>query len=54
MAVTPNPKQENPGVVQVAVSAKQYQHFTLDACGPGPMFSFASDSRGDSLLFVAN
>lgn len=51
MAVTRTPKIPNPNVVKVAVSAGQFLHFTLDAGGPIPIFSFASDVKG--ILFQA-
>jgi len=51
MAVTRTPITPNPNVVPVAVSSGQFLHFVLDAGGPIPIFSFASDVRG--ILFQA-
>jgi hypothetical protein len=46
MAVTRTPAVENPGIVKVATSTGQYLHFTVDAKGPIPIFTFASSVKG--------
>jgi hypothetical protein len=46
MAVTRTPTVENPGVVKVATSEGQYLHFTVNAGGPIPIFTFASSAKG--------
>jgi hypothetical protein len=46
MAVTRTVTTANPAVVQVAVSSGQFLHFVLDAGGPIPMFSLASNVKG--------
>jgi hypothetical protein len=46
MAVTRTPTVENPDVVKVATSGGQFLHFTVDAGGPIPIFTFASSVRG--------
>jgi len=46
MAVTRTEIIPNPVVVPVGVSAGQFLHFILDASGPIPIFSFASDIKG--------
>jgi hypothetical protein len=46
MAVTRTPTVENPGVVKVATSKSAYLHFTVDAGGPIPIFTFASSAKG--------
>ncbi len=46
MAVTRTPTIENPDAVKVATSAQQFLHFTLEACGPLPIFTFASSVKG--------
>jgi hypothetical protein len=46
MAVTRTPKTPNPTVIAVAVSAGQFLNFILDAGGPLPVFSFASNVKG--------
>ena len=51
MAVTRTPTTPNPNAVPVVVSAGQFLHFVLDAGGPIPIFSFASDVKG--ILFQA-
>jgi hypothetical protein len=51
MAVTRTPTVPNPGGVKVSVSTGQYLHFTLDAGGPIPIFSFGSSVKG--VLFEA-
>jgi hypothetical protein len=51
MPVTMVPTVPNPGAVRVAVGAGQFLHFIVDAVGPIPIFSFASNIKG--LLFEA-
>ena len=51
MAITRNPTVNNPGSVKAAVSKGQFLHFTVDAGGPIPIFSFASSAKG--LLYEA-
>ena len=51
MAVIRTPITANPVVVPAKVSAGQFLHFVLDAGGPIPIFSFASDVKG--VLFQA-
>jgi hypothetical protein len=51
MAVTRTPNTANPNVVPVKVTAGEYLHFIIDAGGPIPIFSFASDVKG--VLFQA-
>ena len=51
MVVTRTPTTPNPNVVQVKVTAGEFLHFIIDAGGPIPIFSFASDVRG--VLFQA-
>ena len=51
MPVTIVPTVPNPGAVRVAVGAGQFLHFIVDAAGPVPIFSFASNIKG--LLFEA-
>ena len=46
MGVTRTPIVANPGGVKVAVASGQYLHFTLDAGGPEPIFSFESNVKG--------
>src|ERR1039458_9383059 len=46
MAVTRTPITPNPMVVPVAASAGQFLHLVLDAGGPIPIFSYASDVKG--------
>lgn len=46
MAVTRTPTVENPSVVQIATGAGQYLHFTVNAAGPIPIFTFASSVKG--------
>ena len=46
MAVTRTPTVENPGVVTVTPGAGQYLHFTVNAAGPVPIFTFASSAKG--------
>ena len=46
MSVTRTPKTENPGVVQVSKATGEFLHFTLDARGPVPIFSFVSSVKG--------
>jgi hypothetical protein len=46
MAVTRTPIVENPGIVKVTTSSGQYLHFTADAGGPIPIFTFASSVKG--------
>ncbi len=46
MAVTRTPRTENPGVVPVSKAAGEHLHFTLDAGGPVPIFSFVSSVKG--------
>jgi hypothetical protein len=45
-AVTRKVTIPNPTAVQVNVNAGQFLHFTLDAKGPVPIFSFASNIKG--------
>jgi hypothetical protein len=51
MAVTRTPTVENPDVIKVATSGGQFLHFTIDADGPIPIFTFASSVKG--VLFEA-
>jgi len=51
MAVTRTPVTPNPNVVPVKVTAGEFLHFVIDAAGPIPIFSFASDVKG--VLFQA-
>jgi hypothetical protein len=51
MAVTRTAVVANPGTVKVAVSTGEFLHFIVDAGGPIPIFSFASDVKG--VLFQA-
>jgi hypothetical protein len=51
MAVTRTATIANPNVITVAVSAGEFLHFVLEAGGPIPIFSFASDVKG--VLFQA-
>ena len=46
MAVTRTATIGNPGGVKVAVSAGEFLHFILEAKGPIPVFSFASNVKG--------
>ncbi len=46
MAVTRTEVTPNVGTVNVAVSLGQFLHFVLEASGPIPIFSFASDVKG--------
>jgi hypothetical protein len=46
MAVTRTEIVPNPGAVAVAVKAGQFLHFILDAGGPMPIWSFASNIAG--------
>jgi hypothetical protein len=46
MAVTRTPVVENPGIIKVATGSGQYLHFTVDAGGPIPIFTFASSVKG--------
>jgi len=46
MAVTRTPKIENPNVVKVDTGHGQFLHFTIDAVGPVPIFTFASSVKG--------
>jgi len=46
MAVTRTPTINNPRVVPVTISTGQFLHFIIDAGGPIPIFSFASDVKG--------
>ena len=46
MAVTRTPILKNPGVVKVSTSSGEYLHFTLEAGGPVPGFSFSSSEKG--------
>ncbi len=46
MAVTRNPKTENPGVVTISKVSGDLLHFTLAAGGPIPIFSFVSSVKG--------
>ncbi len=46
MAVTRTVVTQNPNSVSVAVSAGQFLHFMIEAVGPVPIFSFASDVKG--------
>ena len=47
MAVTRTPIVANPAAVAVAPGAGEYLHFTIDAGGPIPIFSFASSVKGN-------
>lgn len=51
MAATRTPITPNPNVVPVKVTAGEFLHFIIDAGGPIPIFSFASDVKG--VLFQA-
>jgi hypothetical protein len=51
MAVTRTPSTPNPNVVSVKVTAGEFLHFIINAGGPIPIFSFASDVKG--VLFQA-
>src|SRR5215475_6566647 len=51
MAVTRTAVVPNPGTIKVTVGAGEFLHFTLDAGGPIPIFSFASNVAG--VLFQA-
>jgi hypothetical protein len=51
MAVNRTPTTANPMAVHVSPNAGQFLHFILDAGGPIPIFSFASDVKG--VLFQA-
>ena len=46
MAVTRTPTVPNPAAVTVSVSTGEHLHFTVDAAGPVPIFSFASSVKG--------
>ena len=46
MSVNRTPAVDNPRVVPVKIATGQFLHFILDAGGPGPIFSFASDVKG--------
>ncbi len=46
MAVTRTPSTANPGGVAVDTKAGQYLHFALQASGPIPIFSLASNVKG--------
>jgi hypothetical protein len=51
MAVTRTEIVPNPGAVAVAVRTGQFLHFIVDAVGPMPIWSFASNVAG--MLFQA-
>ncbi|HTT17513.1 MAG TPA: hypothetical protein VMG82_01130 [Candidatus Sulfotelmatobacter sp.] len=46
MSVIRTPAVENPGVIKIAPGKGQYLHFTVNAGGAIPIFTFASSAKG--------